>query len=194
MRRFVKRLFEDEIPEITDGTVMIYSVAREAGNRSKVAVYSPDQNIDPVGSCVGQKGVRIQNIINELNGEKIEPAQSFENVIGIVAGNPSFVADTAALDWHGRYKTDNFGRYMLSTVGDIEETDEYDNTQTYIPRELRKEWAPVSILGKVYVRHDGTVQTGGFVTLKENGIGCAGESGYRVLKRIDNESALVLVK
>lgn len=130
----------------------------------------------------------------QLNGEKIEPAQSFENVIGIVVGNPSFVADTAALDWHGRYKTDNFGRYILSTTGDIEETDEYDNTQTYIPRELRKEWSPISILGKIYVRHDGTVQTGGFATLKENGIACAGKSGYRVLKRIDNESALVLVK
>lgn len=130
----------------------------------------------------------------QLNGEKIEPAQSFENVIGIVAVNPAFVADTAALDWHGRYKTDNFGRYTLSTAGDMEETDEYDNTQIYIPRQLRKEWAPISILGKVYIRHDGTVQTGGFATLKENGIACAGESGYRVLKRIDNESALVLVK
>ena len=130
----------------------------------------------------------------QLNGEKIEPAQSFENVIGIVAGNPAFVADTAALDWHSRYKTDNFGRYTLTTTGDIEETDEYDNTQTYIPRQFRKEWAPISILGKVYVRHDGTVQTGGFATLKENGIACSGDSGYRVLKRIDNESALVLVK
>ena len=130
----------------------------------------------------------------QLNGEKIEPAQSFENVIGIVAGNPAFVADTAALDWHSRYKTDNFGRYILSTAGDIEETDDYDNTQTYIPRQFRKEWAPISILGKVYVRHDGTVQTGGFATLGTNGIACSGDSGYRVLKRIDNESALVLVK
>lgn len=130
----------------------------------------------------------------QLNGEKIEPAQSFENVIGVVAGNPAFVSDTAALDWYNRYKTDNFGRYVLNTAGDIEESDEYDSTQTYIPREFRKEWAPISILGKVYIRHDGTVQTGGFVTLKENGIACAGDSGYRVLKRIDNESALVLVK
>ena len=51
---------------------MIYSVARDAGNRSKVAVYSPNENIDPVGSCIGQKGIRIQNIINELHGEKID--------------------------------------------------------------------------------------------------------------------------
>ena len=69
---FVKRLFELEIPEIYEGLIEIKSVSREAGYRSKVAVYSKNENIDPVGSCVGQKGVRIQNIINELNGEKID--------------------------------------------------------------------------------------------------------------------------
>ena len=69
---FVKRLFELEIPEIYEGLIEIKSVSREAGYRSKVAVYSKNENIDPVGSCVGQKGVRIQNIINELNDEKID--------------------------------------------------------------------------------------------------------------------------
>ncbi len=69
---FVRKLFEFEIPEIYEGLIEIKSVSREAGNRSKVAVYSKNENIDPVGSCVGQKGVRIQNIINELNGEKID--------------------------------------------------------------------------------------------------------------------------
>ena len=69
---FVKRLFELEIPELADGTVMLYSVARDPGNRSKVAVYSTNEDIDPVGSCVGPKGIRIQNIINELKGEKID--------------------------------------------------------------------------------------------------------------------------
>ena len=69
---FVKKLFEFEIPEIYEGVIEIKSVSRDPGNRSKVAVYSPDPNIDPVGSCVGQKGVRIQNVINELNGEKID--------------------------------------------------------------------------------------------------------------------------
>ena len=63
---------EFEIPEIYEGVIEIKSVSRDPGYRSKVAVYSPDQNIDPVGSCVGQKGVRIQNVINELNGEKID--------------------------------------------------------------------------------------------------------------------------
>lgn len=69
---FVRKLFEFEIPEIYEGLIEIKSVSRDPGSRSKVAVYSKDQNIDPVGSCVGQKGVRIQNIINELNGEKID--------------------------------------------------------------------------------------------------------------------------
>ena len=69
---FVRKLLELEIPEIYEGVIEIKSVSRDPGYRSKVAVYSPDPNIDPVGSCVGQKGVRIQNVINELNGEKID--------------------------------------------------------------------------------------------------------------------------
>ena len=69
---FVRKLFEFEIPEIYEGVIEIKSVSRDAGNRSKVAVYSENPNIDPVGSCVGQKGIRIQNIITELNGEKID--------------------------------------------------------------------------------------------------------------------------
>ena len=69
---FVRKLFELEIPEIYEGLIEIKSVSRDPGNRCKVAVYSANPNIDPVGSCVGQKGIRIQNIINELNGEKID--------------------------------------------------------------------------------------------------------------------------
>ena len=69
---FVRKLFEFEIPEIYEGVIEIKSIARDAGSRSKLAIYSPNENIDPVGSCVGQKGIRIQNIINELHGEKID--------------------------------------------------------------------------------------------------------------------------
>ena len=69
---FVKKLFQLEIPEIYEGLIEVKSVSRDPGSRCKVAVASSDENIDPVGSCVGQKGVRIQNIINELNGEKID--------------------------------------------------------------------------------------------------------------------------
>lgn len=69
---FVKKLFEIEVPEILDGIVEIKSVAREAGSRTKIAVWSNDENIDPVGSLVGKKGIRIQPIIDELGGERID--------------------------------------------------------------------------------------------------------------------------
>lgn len=69
---FLKRLFEMEVPEIYEGLVEIKSIAREAGYRSKVAVHSRDERIDPVGACVGPKGIRVQNIVRELNGEKID--------------------------------------------------------------------------------------------------------------------------
>ncbi len=69
---FIKRLFELEIPEINEGLILVYSVARDAGNRTKIAVYSENPNIDPVGSCIGERGSRIANILNELHGEKID--------------------------------------------------------------------------------------------------------------------------
>ena len=69
---FVKRLFELEIPEFSDGTLLMYSVAREPGVRSKVAVYSERPNFEPIGACIGEKGSRIANIIKELHGEKVD--------------------------------------------------------------------------------------------------------------------------
>jgi len=69
---FIKRLFELEIPEISDGTVLIYSIAREAGQRTKIAVYSDIPNVDPIGACIGERGSRIASILRELNGEKID--------------------------------------------------------------------------------------------------------------------------
>jgi N utilization substance protein A len=84
----VRGLFELEIPEISDGTVEIKGVAREAGSRTKIAVYSTDENVDPVGACVGNRGSRVQNISDELNGEKIDiivwdedPAVFISNVL-----------------------------------------------------------------------------------------------------------------
>ena len=68
----LKRLLELEVPELQEGVVELKSVAREAGYRSKIAVYSRDENIDPVGACVGPKGMRVQTIVNELNGEKLD--------------------------------------------------------------------------------------------------------------------------
>ncbi|PTJ90539.1 transcription termination factor NusA [Staphylococcus simulans] len=75
----LKRLFEEEVPEIYDGTVVIKSVAREAGDRSKISVYSENDDIDAVGACVGAKGVRVEAIVEELGGEKIDIVQWNEN-------------------------------------------------------------------------------------------------------------------
>lgn len=69
---FVKRLFEHEIPELSDGSVLLYGVAREVGVRSKIAVYSENSKIDPIGACIGERGSRIASIIEELHGEKID--------------------------------------------------------------------------------------------------------------------------
>ena len=84
----VKRLFELEVPEIEDGDVVIKSIAREAGSRTKIAVYTEDEDIDPVGACVGQNGSRVRNIVDELWGEKIDtttwdedPAVLISNVL-----------------------------------------------------------------------------------------------------------------
>lgn len=81
----LKRLFELEVPEIFDGTVELKSVAREAGDRSKVAVHAENPEVDPVGSCVGPKGQRVQTIVNELKGEKIDIVQWSEDPVEYVA-------------------------------------------------------------------------------------------------------------
>lgn len=75
----VKRLFEMEVPEIYDGTVEVKAISREAGSRTKIAVYSKDENVDAVGSCIGPKGIRVANIVDELNGEKIDVVKYSED-------------------------------------------------------------------------------------------------------------------
>lgn len=91
----LKRLFEIEVPEIYDGTVEIRSVAREAGDRSKISVHTDQAEVDPVGACVGPKGTRVQAIVNELKGEKIDIVEWSENPVTFVANalSPSKVLD-----------------------------------------------------------------------------------------------------
>lgn len=84
-RGLVRRLFEVEVPEIFSGTVELKAIAREPGSRTKVAVTARQEGIDPVGACVGMRGVRIQNVVNELNGEKIDVVQWDENSARFVA-------------------------------------------------------------------------------------------------------------
>ena len=81
----VKRLFELEVPEIFDGTVEIRSIAREAGNRTKMAVWSDDENVDPIGACVGPRGQRVNAIVDELRGEKIDIIKYSEDPAEFIA-------------------------------------------------------------------------------------------------------------
>jgi N utilization substance protein A len=85
----VKRLFELEVPEIGDGTVEIRSISREAGSRTKIAVFSRDDNVDPVGACVGQKGTRVQAIVDELRGEKIDIIKWSNNPVEFLSSSLS---------------------------------------------------------------------------------------------------------
>jgi N utilization substance protein A len=100
----VKKLFEMEVPEIYDGTVSIVSVSRDAGERSKVAVRSKDRDVDPVGACVGMKGSRVQAVIRELRGEKIDivqydddPSQYVRNAL-----NPATINRVAIVEYETR--------------------------------------------------------------------------------------------
>ena len=90
---FVKRLFELEVPEVFDGTVEIKAVSREPGERSKIAVYASNENIDPIGSCVGPKGSRVKNVVDELNGEMIDIIEWNEDPVVFIshALSPSVV-------------------------------------------------------------------------------------------------------
>ena len=130
----------------------------------------------------------------QLNEDKIELAESLDNCIGIITGTGAFVADAACLDWHGRYLKDKWGRNIYALTGVLAENPEYDPTKEYIPREYRKEWSPVGLVGKILVRQDGTLKPNGFVGCV-NGIATdVDKSSWRVLKVIDEEIALVLIK
>ncbi len=91
----MKRLFEQEVPEVYDGTVEIMSISREAGDRSKIAVYTHDADLDPVGAMVGQRGARVQAVVNELGGENMDIVEWVEDEAQYIANalNPSEVTD-----------------------------------------------------------------------------------------------------
>jgi N utilization substance protein A len=98
------KLFEQEVPEIYDGTVAIKGAVREAGDRAKVAVYSRERDIDPVGACVGMKGTRVQSIIRELRGEKIDIVEWSEDPVAFVTNalSPAKVQRVSVVDDHER--------------------------------------------------------------------------------------------
>ncbi len=96
----VKRLFETEVPEIFDGTIEIKGIARQAGSRTKIAVYSENPEIDPIGACIGPKGARVNNIVEELAGEKIDIIKYSDDPVEFVGGalSPAKVVSVEILD------------------------------------------------------------------------------------------------
>lgn len=96
----VRRLFETEVPEIYDGTIEIKSVSREAGSRTKIAVFSPEGEIDPVGACIGPKGQRVSSIVEALGGEKIDIVKYSDDVVEFISASlaPSAVCEVEILD------------------------------------------------------------------------------------------------
>jgi len=100
----VKRLFELEVPEIYDGTVEVKSIAREAGSRTKLAVWSADENVDPIGACVGPRGQRVNNIVEELRGEKVDIIKWSEDPAAYIAAALA-PADVLSVVTQGEAKT-----------------------------------------------------------------------------------------
>lgn len=129
----------------------------------------------------------------QLNGNKIELATSIEKCIGVISGTCSFLSGSCSLDWHGRFLRDKFGRYLKDENGNLITNPEYNPELEYIPREQRKEWDVVGLIGQVITRQDGTLEVGGYAGCS-NGIATNATSGFKVLKIIDSETALLLVK
>ena len=90
--QFLSRLFFQEVPEIYEGIIEIKSVARDPGSRAKICVFSKDNSIDPVGACVGMRGSRVQTIVNELNGEKIDIIKWTEDLPSLISESLVLVA------------------------------------------------------------------------------------------------------
>src|ERR1022692_4476654 len=101
----VQHLFQTEVPEIYDGTVVIRAIAREAGERTKIAVMSKDKDVDAVGACVGMKGMRVQSIIRELRGEKIDIIEYHEDAVGFAEKDmqPAKVSRVSIVDSHDKH-------------------------------------------------------------------------------------------
>lgn len=102
--RLVTNLFRREVPEIASGAAEIRAIARETGNRTKIAVFSNKPGVDPVGSCVGQKGIRVQAVIDEINGEKIDVIQWYEDPAKFIAASLA-PAEKAKVELNEKKKT-----------------------------------------------------------------------------------------
>ena len=140
-------------------------------------------------------GADRRGIFVTLDGEKIRIANADDNyILGVVSAAPSVCGDTQSEVWQGMYLRDSFGAYKLDEAGNMMINPDYDNEQEYIPREQRKEWAAVGMLGKLIVCDHGDCQPNGYCYVGADGKAVASEVGYRVLSRIDETHIKILFK
>lgn len=129
----------------------------------------------------------------QLNEDKIELAESFKNCIGVISDTCIITGGGCSFEWHNMYLRDDFGRELKDENGNSMINPEYNPDVEYISRDKRQEWDKVGILGQVHTRQDGTLKVGGFAGCKD-GIATNAENGYRVLRIINENVAVLLVK
>lgn len=129
-----------------------------------------------------------------LDGDKIKLANKDDYILGVISANPSIVGNSAELDWHDKYKTDVYGRLIYDDSHNPIVSENYNDTLEYVPRGARKEYSKVGLLGQLVVQDDGTCKINGYCTASVNGVATKSDSGYRVIKRIDETHIKIILK
>lgn len=129
-----------------------------------------------------------------LDGDKIKLANKGDYILGVISANPSIVGNSAELDWHDKYKTDVYGRLIYDESHNLILNENYNDTLEYIPRGARKEYSKVGLLGQLVVQDDGTCEVNGYCMASVNGVATKSDSGYRVIKRIDETHIKIILK
>ena len=129
-----------------------------------------------------------------LDGDKIKLANKGDYILGVISANPSIVGNSAELDWHDKYKTDVYGRLIYDESHNLILNENYNDALEYIPRGARKEYSKVGLLGQLVVQDDGMCKINGYCTASANGVATKSDSGYRVIKRIDETHIKIILK
>lgn len=129
-----------------------------------------------------------------LDSDKIKLANKDDYILGVISANPSIVGNSAELDWHDKYKTDVYGRLIYDESYNPIVSENYNDTLEYVPRGARKEYSKVGLLGQLVVQDDGTCKVNGYCTASVNGVATKSDSGYRVIKRIDETHIKIILK
>ena len=141
------------------------------------------------------KGEDRRGLLVTLDGDKIRPAtQEDDYVLGVVSANPGMVGNNYNDSWKGMYVTNLWGDVIVDDNGAPVISEDYDDSLEYVPREMRKEWGMVGLMGQLIVIDDGTCTVNGYCRPSTDGKATAAQSGYRVMKRMDDTHILVMVR